>query len=426
MGAVAADIDGDGDDDLFVTNYGPDRLYRNRGDGTFEEIAAAAGVDDPRWGAGAAFLDADGDGILDLYVANYVRQAEPDTNVCFGARETIRLYCLPRMYPGEFDAFYRGLGGCRFEDATEAAGLAGFAGRGLGVVATDLDADGLPDVYVANDLDPNFLFRNRGDGGFEEIGAVAGCAYSEDGKEQSGMGIAVGDYDNDGAFDVFVTNFQNEANALYDNEGPAFFFDRSTASGLGPPSVPLLGWGTAFLDYDRDGWLDLFVANGHTESDIALVDQLATWKQRAFLHRNRGDGTFELIGADEAPALAASRAGRGAAFGDLDDDGDIDIVLSNQLGAATLLENVVETNRHWIGLEVDEIGAVVEVVAGGVVQLREVAAGGSYLSGNDRRLLFGLGDADQVEAVNLRSRGRTRSLGALSPDRYHRVSSEDR
>ncbi|MGH2571451.1 MAG: CRTAC1 family protein, partial [bacterium] len=324
------------------------------------------------------------------------------------------------------DAFYRGLGGGRFEDATRKAGLAGFGGRGLGVVATDADADGDPDIYVANDLDPNFLFRNKGDGTFEEIGAIAGCAYSEDGKEQSGMGIAVGDYDNDGAFDLFVTNFQNEPNALYDNEGPAFFFDRSTTSGLGPPSLPLLGWGTAFFDYDRDGWLDVFVANGHTESDIALVDQLATWKQRALLHRNRGDGTFALVGAGEAPELAVPRAGRGTAFGDLDDDGDVDIVVSGQLGPATVLENVAETRRRWIGFELDEIGAVVEVVAGGKTQLREVAAGGSYLSGNDRRCLFGLGDADQVQAVTLRSRGRTRALGALPVDRYHRIPPESR
>ena len=430
MGAVAADIDNDGDDDLFVTNYGPNRLFRNRGDGTFEELGDAAGVDDARWGAGAAFLDADLDGVLDLYLVNYVQQAEPDTNECLGARGALRLYCHPRLYPRETDVFYRGLGGARFEDVTEAAGLAGFAGRGLGVVAADLDADGLTDLYVANDLDPNFLFRNRGDGTFEEIGTIAGCAYSEDGREESAMGIAVGDYDNDGAFDLFVTNFQNESNTLYHNEGGALFFDRSATSGLGPGSVPWLGWGTGFFDFDLDGWLDLFVVNGHTDSDIEQVDQLATWKQPDQLHENRRDGTFELVTSEEAPDVAVRRAGRGVAFGDLDDDGDVDLVISNQRAKATILENAAETGRHWIGFELDggdamnrdAIGAIVEVRTADLVQVREVRAGGSYLSGNDLRLVFGLGDQDHVDEVILRFPGGVQRLDPMVVDRYHRVS----
>jgi hypothetical protein len=425
MGAVAADIDNDGDDDLFVTNYGRNRLFRNRGDGTFEEISRELGLDDPRWGAGAAFFDADGDGWLDLYVANYVEQAEPDTNECFGSRGTLRLYCDPRRYPAADDVFYFNRGGRLFEDATEAAGFSGVSGRGLGVMVADLDGDALPDVYVANDLDPNFLFRNRGDGTFEEIGAIAGLAYNEDGVEESGMGLAAGDYDNDGAIDLFVTNFQNEGSTLYHNEGNGFFFDRSAETRVGVESLPFLGWGTRFLDFDLDGWLDLLAVNGHTESDIALVDQLATWKQRCLLHWNRAGRVFEDI-AEHVPGLAVPRAGRGAAFADFDDDGDEDFILLSQRGMATLLENANENGNTWVGFRVlDEsrkraaIGTRVIVEFGGNRRVAEVCAGGSYLSGNDPRVVFGLGRWTGKVSVKLVSRHGELALGEFSPGAYH-------
>ncbi|HMB69818.1 MAG TPA: VCBS repeat-containing protein, partial [bacterium] len=237
MGAVAADVDGDGDDDLFVTNFGPNAYYRNRGDGTFREVAPGLGLDDARWSAGAAFLDYDGDARLDLYVANYVQMATPDTNVC-RAHDGHRLYCPPRAYPREADALLRQRADGTFEDVTDRAGVGPEAARGLGVVALDHDRDGWPDLYVANDLDRNFLFRNRGDGTFEERGVLAGVSHSEDGMEESGMGIGVGDYDGDGRPDLFVSNYINETNTLYRNEGDGFFFDESAASGLGPTSLP--------------------------------------------------------------------------------------------------------------------------------------------------------------------------------------------
>jgi hypothetical protein len=431
MGTVAADIDNDGDEDLFVTNYGPDRLFRNRGDGTFEEVARELGLDDPRWGAGAAFFDADGDGWLDLYVANYVQQAEPDTNECWGSRGTLRLYCDPRRYPAADDAFYFNRSGRRFEDATAAAGFSGVSGRGLGVAVTDLDGDALPDVYVANDLDPNFLFRNLGDGTFEEIGALAGVAYNEDGLEESGMGIATGDYDNDGAIDLFVTNFQNEGSTLYHNEGSGFFFDRSAETRVGVESLPFLGWGTRFLDFDLDGWSDLLAVNGHTESDIELVDQLATWKQRCLLHWNRAGRVFEDV-AELVPDLAVPRAGRGAAFADLDDDGDEDFILLSQRGMATLFENANSNGNSWVGFRVVEknrkraaIGARVVVELGGDRKVAEVCAGGSYLSGNDPRVLFGLGDWAGKVSVTVISRYGRLLLGEFPTRAYHEIQAPE-
>ena len=290
-------------------------------------------------------------GAWDLYLVNYVQVADPDTNVCRAADGT-RLYCPPRAYPREADALLRQLRDGTFEDVTEAAGLAGFRGRGLGVIATDHDRDGFPDLYVANDLDPNFLFRNRGDGTFEEMGLMSGSSHSEDGVEESGMGLAVDDYDRDGWPDLFVSNYVDETNTLYRNEGEGFFLDESAGSGLGPTSLRWIGWGTGFTDYDLDGWPDLIVVNGHTESDATLVDPTTAWKQRDFLYRNRGDGTFEDVTEAAAPALLVPRSGRGLALGDLDDDGDVDAIVVNQNDPVLVLRNRTDPGPEvWIGLE---------------------------------------------------------------------------
>lgn len=428
MGAVAADIDNDGDPDLLVTADGPERLYLNTG-GVFRDATRTSGVGDSLWSCGAAFLDADRDGRLDLYVVNYVHVAHPDTAKCLAEGGRIAMYCPPRRYPRAESVYYRNLGGGRFTNATKAAGLAGFAARGLGVVSTDYDRDGWPDLYVANDLDANWLFRNRHDGTFEEVGLVVGVARSESGKALSGMGVAAGDPDNDGWMDLFVTNYVNEPNTLFHNEGNGFFQDVTTTSGLGPASLPDVGWGTEFLDYDLDGWDDLLVVNGHTESDAERVDPTTTYKQPGRLFRNRGNGKFEETTSKDAPSLLTPRAGRGAAFGDLDDDGDTDVVIVNQNDRAVLLENAGGTRHHWIGVRAvgvksnkDAIGARIEVYAGPLLRTREVRAGSSYLSGCDVRALVGLGTRASVDSVVVTwPSGVRESHRGLVVDRYHRL-----
>jgi hypothetical protein len=294
------------------------------------------------------------------------------------------------------------------------------------VVATDFDRDGWIDVYVANDLDPNFLHRNRGDGTFEEMGMVAGVSHSEDGVEQSGMGIAAGDYDNDGWIDLFVTNFIDETNALYHNEGGVYFLDASAPSGLGPGSLPWVGWGTCFLDYDLDGRRDVLVVNGHTESDAEASDPTTSWKQPAYLYRNLGDGRFGDVTGEAAPVLQARRAGRGAAFGDPDDDGDVDVVIVSQNDAAVVLENTGGSGNRWIGFRArtrsgrDAVGACVTVWSGDLRGTQEVQAGSSYLSCNDPRVLFGLGARAAVDSVTVDWPGGAReTFRGLAVDRYH-------
>ena len=427
MGAFAADIDNDGDSDLLVTNFGPERLYLNQGGGVFREISTQAGVGDAQWSCGATFFDANHDGLLDLYVVNYVNVARPDSVVCRGENGKLRLYCPPKRYPRAQSVYYENRGGGRFRDATKTAGLLGFEARGLGIGALDYNRDGWTDLYVANDLDPNWLFKNRGDGTFEEVGMLSGVSHSETGVALSGMGVAAGDYDNDGWIDLFVTNYVNEPNTLFHNEGDGFFLDVSAASGLGPMSLPLVGWGTDFFDYDLDGFDDLLVANGHTESDAERVDPTTTYKQRAFLCRNRGDGTFEETTSRDAPALATPRAGRGAAFGDLDNDGDAEVILVNQNDRAIVLENTGGTGHHWIGMRTrgtksnrDGVGARVEVYSGKLRRVREVQAGGSYLSGNDPRILFGLGERASVDSVVIAwPSGLKETRKGLAVDRYH-------
>ncbi|MEZ5064495.1 MAG: CRTAC1 family protein [bacterium] len=430
MGAVAADADGDGDPDLYVTNFGANALYRNDGGARF--VRVTAGAEDDRWGCGASFLDYDRDGVLDLYVVNYVQCAVPDTNVC-PTEDGHRLYCGPRRYPRAADVLLRGLGGLRFEDVSEKAGVAGVAGRGLGVIAFDADRDSWPDLYVANDLDPNFLFRNLGDGTFEEIGILSGVSHSEDGMEESGMGVAAGDYDRDGWLDLFVTNYVNETNTLYHNEGDGFFLDVSAMTGVGPSSLPWISWGTEFLDWDLDGWPDLLVVNGHTESEPELVDPTTTWKQRGFLYRNVGEGRFEDVTQSAAPALLVPQASRAAAFGDLDDDGDVDVLVQAQNAPLLVLRNTT-ADANWIGVSTrgtrsnrDGVGARVEVHTGDVTLVRERQAGGSYLSSNDPRLAFGLGTVAAVDSVVVAWPSGTRSvLRAPEVGRYHEiVESED-
>jgi hypothetical protein len=428
MGATAADFDNDGDTDLFISNWGPNAFYRNQGNGTFANRTTESGLGDARWGAGASFFDYDRDGKLDLFVVNYIELETPDQNVCQSVTG-LRLYCPPRQYPPASSLLYRNLGTGKFQDVSAAAGIAPHRGRGLGVVTLDYDRDGWTDVYVANDLDPNFLFRNKHDGTFEELGVIAGVSHSEDGLEQSGMGLAAADFDRDGWVDLFVTNYLDQTNELYRNEGNGFFDDVTARSGLGPPSLPWVGWGTEFVDFDHDGWFDIVVVNGNTESDAAKVDPTGAWPHPAQLYRNQGNGTFRDVGKDLAPDLVKPRTSRGAAFGDLDDDGDIDIILSQQEGAAVVLEHTGVKGANWIGFRLqgtksnrDAVGSRVEVHAAGRISVREVQAGGSYLSSNDPRLHFGLGAAAAVDSVVVTwPRGDRALISRPALNRYHRV-----
>ncbi|HET6201994.1 MAG TPA: FG-GAP-like repeat-containing protein [Planctomycetota bacterium] len=427
VGAAVGDFDGDGDPDLFVTAFGPDALFRNRtergGPPRFE--ASACGVEDSRWGASASFLDADLDGDLDLYVANYLRIDPTDP----AARRTcdwkgIPAFCGPRGFEGAGDAFFRNEGDGRFAPATREAGLdPGLALFALGTVAGDFDGDGDPDLYVANDRCRNFHFRNSGDGTFVEVGYLDGTAYGPLGEEHGSMGVDFGDADGDGDFELFVTNFEDENNDFYRNDG-AFFLEVSAEVGLDRPSRPLVGWGTRFCDLDLDGDEDLFVAYGHVYPQ-ADRRQGPGYRQRAHLYRNEG-GRF-LEASDSAGAgLSIARSSRGVAFGDYDGDGDEDILVANLDDSPTLLRNSLASGP-WIGFRLlgvrsnrDAYGVRVALDAGGRRQVKESHADGSIFSSSDARLVFGLGSADRVDAATVRwPSGREERAGDLEVGRYH-------
>ena len=408
MGVATGDYDADGDQDLYLTNFGPNLLYRNRGDGSFADIAARAGVRDDGWGTNAAFVDYDLDGDLDLYVANYIDYDLEDNQEC--GPGAVRAYCAPTVYPGQSGVLYRNDGEDSFADVTEEAGLYTTAGRQLGAVFGDYDDDGDPDLFIASDKTPNFLFQNNGDGTFEERGLRADVAYSGDGRPESAMGADLGDYDNDGRLDIIVATFQWVSNTLYRNDGNGFFTDVTFAAHLGIESLPYLGMTAAFLDYDNDGYLDIFVANGHLDSNVQEYDRGATYPQKNQLFRNNGDGTFAEVTQSTGPGLLIERVSHGAAFGDYDNDGDTDIFVSDS-GAphCTLLRNDGGSRNGYLAIRTvgtrsnrDGIGARIRVVAGNLVQTREVRHSYGYMCANDPRVLFGLGGGGQVERVEIR------------------------
>jgi hypothetical protein len=419
MGVLAADFDGDGWQDLYVTCLGPNRLYRNNGDGTFTDVTARAGVDDIRWSAGAALGDMDNDGNQDLFVTNYVDFKLNDLPTFgqgkFCQYRGIPVQCGPRGLPGAGDSLFRNNGDGTFTDVTRKAGVSDPEGRyGLGVVWTDVDGDGWQDIYVANDSGPNFLYHNKRDGTFEEIGFLAGCAVGEDGNEQGSMGIAVGDYLHTGRFAFFVTNFADEYNALYRHDEPLLFTDVSFQSGVARVMGPWVGWGTAFFDYDNDGWLDLMAVNGHVYPQVDSIPVGSRYAQRILLFRNNGDGTFSEVAAQAGEALMVPRVSRGAAFGDIDNDGDIDVVINNLDGKPTVLRNEGGNRNHWINIRLrgegrnpDALGARVKVVSGELVQWDEVRSGGSYISSSDLRLHFGLAHRERVDLLEVHWPGGT-------------------
>ena len=410
MGCAAADIDNDGDLDLFLSNFGPDVLYRNEGnwpDGHFIDITETAGVGDGRWSTSSAFADVDADGLVDLYVATYTSFTYDTHRLCSEGGSGLQLYCGPEAYDGVPNILYRNRGNGRFEDITEEAGLFTDEGKDLGVVFGDVDGDGDPDLYVANDRTTNQLFVNDGQGRFEEMGFLAGAAFNEDGEVEAGMGVDMGDIDNDGLPDLFVTNFQWETNTLYHNLGDGMFMDETYTAGLGMGSIARLSWGTRIVDLDNDGDRDIIVAAGHLESDVEQTES-TTFPQRNQLYLNDGTGRFVEHKEVEGTALAVRKVSRGAATGDYDDDGDLDVLVTNCAGTPTLLRNDGGNENNWLSVRLEgtvsnraAIGAKVEVVSGDLRQVDEVRAGSSYLSQSDLRLFFGLGSRERVDRLKV-------------------------
>jgi hypothetical protein len=432
QGVCAGDADNDGFTDLFVTYYGQNRFWRNRGDGSFEERTRTAGFESARtrWGTGCAFFDYDRDARLDLIVANYIdldlaQAPTPDSGLC--RYKGIRVACGPPGLTGGKNLLYRNKGGLVFDDVSEASGIARTKSTyGLGVTTLDFDDDGWTDVYVANDSNPSALYRNNHDGTFSDIGVPSGCGYSQDGKPQAGMGVSVGDYDRDGAFDLVKTNFAGDTTSLYRNTGDGACEDRTFAGGLGV-NTRWLGWGIGFLDLDLDGWLDLFLVNGHVYPEVAQLATEAGYAQRKVVYLNRRDGRFEDVSERLGAPVTTPAAGRGAAFGDFDNDGDVDVLVNNVHAPPDLFRLESDPRQHWIAFELrgtrshrEAVGARVRLFAGGAPRLEELRGGGSYLSENDRRVHFGLGALTHVERVEVRwPRGASESWTGLAVDRFH-------
>jgi hypothetical protein len=419
FGAVVGDYDNDGWPDIFVSNFGKNRLYHNNHDGTFTDVAEKGGVTLGGWSTSATWGDYDHDGLLDLFVPGYVK-FDPDHPPIAGQGglplgfcqfRGVDVMCGPRGLPGEGDHLFHNNGDGTFSDVSVKAGVSDPKGYyGFASVFVDVDDDGWLDLAVANDSVPKFLYRNKHDGTFEDISYLSGFALNDGGREQAAMGIAVGDYNRDGKVDFYITNFSDDYNTLYRNDGDASFSDVSALAGIATLTIPFLGWGTGFLDFDNDGMLDLFVANGHVYPGVDKQDWGTTWAQRPLLLRNLNGTKFEEVPAATGSGLAVVTVARGAAFGDLFNDGHIDVVMNNMDGTPTLLRNVVRNQNHWVTFKLvgepkssrDAIGAKVFLTAGGARQREDVFAGGSYASSSDTRLHFGIGAATKVDKVEIR------------------------
>jgi hypothetical protein len=408
MGFCAGDIDNDGDQDIYLSNFGPDLLLINEGNGTFREVSSEAGIRNTLWGASCGMADVNGDGALDIYVTNYVEFTIENNKPCGNRAMNILSYCHPDVYNGVSGVLFENNMDGTFHDATHEAGLFQPEGKGLGVIFSDYDADGDIDLYVANDSVANFLFVNDGRGRFTEEGLYAGVAYNEAGQTQAGMGVSMGDADGDGDPDIFVTNLDLETNAFYRNRGNGSFSDDSYPSGLGEASVLYVGFGNLMLDVDNDGDLDIFVANGHILDNAESYNRSVTYRQRPHLFINDGAGHFQEKGAGLGPFFAREGVARGAATFDMEGDGDPDLLVTFNNEPARLVRNDLTGTGHWLSLRLvgresnrSGIGARIRVRAGGTTVTREIQAGSSYLSQSSLTAQIGLGDARELSEIEI-------------------------
>jgi enediyne biosynthesis protein E4 len=422
MGLAVGDFDNSGTSDLFVTAVGQSRLYRNIG-GRFVNVTEQSGIRDQGWATSAAWLDYDRDGNLDLFVCHYV-QWSPKNDVYASVDGRTKSYARPQSYQGESCRLYRNRGAGKFEDVTENAGILNTRSKALGVAILDYDDDNLPDIFVANDTEPNFLFHNQGDGTFKNVGAEAGIAVSDQGTSRAGMGVDAADVQNRGTFDVLITNFSGEQLTLYrrDTTGAGLYLDVAAQSGVGLTTQIYLGFGAFFFDYDLDGRQDILVNNGHIQDDIdrdaGVRGMGVTYAEPCLLFHNEGTGKFTDVSRNSGDGLTAQRVGRGAAYGDYDNNGSLDVLILTNNGAPALLQNNNKTGNNWFRLILRgtasnrcALGARVRVTVGGVTQTQEVRSGSSYLAASDTRLTFGLGKAAQADSIEIRwSSGRVQPV----------------
>jgi enediyne biosynthesis protein E4 len=434
MGGAVGDYNNDGWPDLYVTCLGGNVLYRNNGDGTFTDVTAKAGVADGRWSTGAAFGDYDGDGFVDLMVTNYVDFHLNDLPG-FGKEANCRyrgidIQCGPRGLKGAGDSLFHNNGDGTFTNVSKSAGVEDAPGYyGMSVIWADFNNSGRPDIYVANDSTPKYMYRNEGNGKFTDIGLESGTGVSEDGSEQASMGIAIGDYLHSGLPSLYITNFSDEYDDLFRNEGNWNFTDVSYRSGVALPSLPWVKWGTAFVDLDNDGWLDLIAVGGHITSLVDTLPSGGGYRQPKLLNLNQKDGTFCDASNMAGPALPEKRVSRGLAVGDLFNDGNMDVVVEDLDGSPMILRNPGIPGRHWVSFELAgtksnrlAIGTRIKLVAGGVTQTDEIHSGGSYLSQNDLRVHFGLGSTAKIDRVEIRwPSGKSEVLTDLAADRFYQV-----
>jgi enediyne biosynthesis protein E4 len=408
MGACSADYDNDGWPDLYITSVGGNKLYHNNGNGAFTDVTDKAGVGSQLWSASCAFGDIDNDGYVDLYVTNYVDFSAQNNKYCVYTGDT-RVYCHPNVYNGVPDILYRNNGDGTFTDVSRAAGIYRPDGKGLGVVFGDYDGDGWIDIYVANDSTPNFLFHNKGKGVFEEVGLLAGVAVGSDGQALAGMGTDMGDVDGDGLLDIFVTNLDRQTHNLYRNLGKGLFADVTFESGVGEATLPFVGFGAVFFDYDNDTDLDLAIANGDVIDNVSLFRDSTSYEQRNLLLQNDGMGKFKDVGPASGPGFALKKPSRSLSAADIDNDGDLDLLIGNVGQTADLLRNDGGNNNNSLSIRTvgsksnrDGIGARLKLTIAGKVLLQEVRAGSSYLSQSDLRVHFGMGKAPRAERLEIR------------------------